>query len=32
MRLVKGMIETVAFIQDPRNKREVMDLKRTPSA
>jgi NitT/TauT family transport system substrate-binding protein len=25
MRLVKGMIEGVVFIQDPRNKREVMD-------
>src|SRR5436190_2615794 len=25
MRMVKGMIEAVAFIQDSRNKREVMD-------
>ncbi len=25
MRLVRGMIEGVVFIQDPRNKREVMD-------
>lgn len=25
MRLVKGMIEGVVFIQDPRNKREVME-------
>ena len=28
MRLVKGMIEGVVFIQDPRNKREVMDILR----
>lgn len=28
MRLVKGMIEGVGFIQDPRNKREVMDILR----
>ncbi len=28
MRLVKGMIEGVVFIQDPRNKREVMDTLR----
>ena len=28
MRLVKGMIEGVVFIQDPRNKREVMDVLR----
>jgi NitT/TauT family transport system substrate-binding protein len=26
MRLVKGMIEGVVFIQDPRNKREVMEI------
>jgi NitT/TauT family transport system substrate-binding protein len=26
MRLVKGMIEGVVFIQDPRNKREVMEV------
>ena len=25
MRLVKGMVDGVAFIQEPRNKREVMD-------
>jgi NitT/TauT family transport system substrate-binding protein len=25
-RLVKGMVEGVAFIQDPRSKREVMDI------
>jgi ABC-type nitrate/sulfonate/bicarbonate transport system substrate-binding protein len=28
MRLVKGMIEGVVFIQDPRNKREVMEILR----
>jgi NitT/TauT family transport system substrate-binding protein len=28
MRLVKGMIEGVVFIQDPRNKREVMETLR----
>jgi len=28
MRLVRGMIEGVVFIQDPRNKREVMDTLR----
>ena len=27
-RLVKGMIEGVVFIQDPRNKREVMEILR----
>jgi NitT/TauT family transport system substrate-binding protein len=26
MRLVKGMVEGVVFIQDPRNKREVMEV------
>ena len=28
MRLVKGMIEGVGFIQDPHNKRDVMDILR----
>ncbi len=26
MRLVKGMVEGVAFIQDPRNKRDIMEV------
>jgi len=26
MRLTKGMVEGVAFIHNPRNKREVMDV------
>ncbi|MBI2998128.1 MAG: hypothetical protein HYY46_06685, partial [Deltaproteobacteria bacterium] len=26
MRLVKGMVEAVVFIQDPRNKQDVMEV------